>query len=221
MSNRSQQATERHYNRSDRFCFILDNLLRTVFGQPAITTEENPAANLTEPQLTAAEQLKSARLMRVNYCGEVCAQALYQGQAITARSSATREKLQQAAIEENNHLLWCDERLQELESHRSYLNLLFYLTSLSIGITAGIIGDKWSLGFIEETERQVAQHLTSHLDRLPSADSKSRRIVEKMRDDEQRHGTMAKDAGAEPLPAPIKTLMRLLAGIMTQTTYWL
>ena len=156
-------------------------------------------------------------LKTFNHCGEVCAQALYQGQAITARHQAIKEQMQEAATEENDHLAWCESRLKELNSHTSYLNPIWYMGSLLMGIVAGIAGDKWSLGFLAETERQVTKHLESHLQALPENDRKSLAIVEQMATDERQHAEAALDAGSAELPNLIKKLMRIIAKTMTMT----
>ncbi|HEU5338909.1 MAG TPA: 2-polyprenyl-3-methyl-6-methoxy-1,4-benzoquinone monooxygenase, partial [Sulfuricaulis sp.] len=153
--------------------------------------------------------------------GEICAQALYQGQATTARLPEVRGKMDQAAQEENDHLAWTEERIRELGSHTSYLNPLWYAGSFAIGAFAGLAGDKWSLGFVAETEKQVVKHLESHLQRLPTEDLKSRQILEQMRDDEGHHATVAIESGGVPLPEPVRQLMRFASKIMTRTAYWL
>lgn len=157
--------------------------------------------------------------MRVNHCGEICAQALYQGQALTARDPAARAALRQAAQEEEEHLAWTAVRVRALGGQVSWFNPLWYGGSLAIGVTAGLLGDKWNLGFLEETERQVTAHLDSHLDRLPAQDAKSRAIVAQMRDDECRHAEMAHDLGAARLPLPLRGAMRLSARVMTTLSY--
>ncbi len=157
--------------------------------------------------------------MRVNHAGEVSAQALYQGQAFTAKLPNVREKMQQAAIEENDHLIWCEERLKELNSHTSLFNPLWYAGSFTIGALAGSAGDKWSLGFVVETENQVVRHLEQHLNSLPTSDAKSKAILEKMKEDELHHATMALESGAAELPKPAKLLMKLTSKIMTKTAY--
>lgn len=159
--------------------------------------------------------------MRVNHAGEVCAQALYQGQALTARNTDVRAKLERAAQEENDHLAWTAERLGELGARPSYLNPLWYTGSLAIGAIAGMIGDRWSLGFLAETEHQVVEHLEGHLTRLPAEDRRSRALVEQMREDEGRHATTALEAGASELPLPARRIMRLVAKVMTTTAYWI
>ena len=158
-------------------------------------------------------------LMRVNHCGEVCAQALYQGQALTSRNRSVSESLRSAAFEETEHLAWTEHRIVELGGHKSLLNPLFYLGSLGLGLLAGALGDKWNLGFLAETERQVEAHLTSHLELLPEADMRSRAIVEQMRADEARHADMALGHGAAELPSSVKFAMKLAAKVMTKAAF--
>lgn len=203
----------------DKFLMHADLARKTLSVKPRDHVRENPAKDIDESELTAAEKKHAAGLMRVNHTGEVCAQALYQGQAITARSKSTMDKMQEAAHEELDHLAWCNQRLSELDSRSSYLDPLWYAGALSIGITAGLIGDKWSLGFLAETEQQVVDHLDSHLGKLPDGDHKSRTIVKKMSDDEAAHRDMANDAGARVLPGVIKKLMKMSAKVMTKVSY--
>jgi ubiquinone biosynthesis monooxygenase Coq7 len=171
----------RHYSKLDQLCMTLDQTLRAMTGKVTTTGRANPAASLPEPQLTPAESKHVAGLMRVNHAGEVCAQALYHGQALVSRDPRVQAHLQQAAIEEGDHLGWCQTRLAELKDHTSYLNPVFYVGSFAIGMAAGCVGDKWSLGFVAETERQVAKHLEKHLDLLPESDEKSAAILKQMR----------------------------------------
>jgi len=199
---------------------FLDQGLRLLFGPPPSPHRASPAASVEDVPLEPAARDTAGCLMRVNHSGEVCAQALYQGQALTARAREMRESLERSAQEENDHLAWTAERVRELGAHTSYLNPLWYAGSLAIGAAAGLAGDRWSLGFLAETERQVVEHLQGHLVRLPPKDLKSRAIVEQMRDDEGRHATVALEAGAAELPAPVKALMRLSARTMTTTAYW-
>ncbi len=213
--------TTRQLTTLDKALSQFDQALRTVFGQPPTTGRPAPADNAEEGQLSAAETAESVRLMRVNHCGEVCAQALYQGQALTARSAEVRDAMQEASAEENDHLAWCADRIHTLGGHTSYLNPLFYLGSLTLGTVAGLAGDKWSLGFLAETERQVVQHLEGHLKRLPEADAKSRAVIEQMKEDESKHATTALDAGGAELPWPVRRLMRTASRVMTGTTYWI
>ncbi len=210
----------RDYTPVDRLLMAFDNGMQTVFGKPRVSGRPDPADACEERELSAAEKDLSARLMRINHAGEVSAQALYQGQALTARLSDVREKMEQAAIEENDHLAWCEKRTRELGSHVSRLNPLWYGGSLAIGALAGLAGDKWSLGFIVETEHQVIRHLEDHLERLPEQDDKSRAILEQMKEDEAHHATTALEAGGAPLPEPVKKLMGLTSKIMTRTAYW-
>ena len=212
--------TQRNYSPVDRLLINLDQALRTVAGRPRTTERQSPAAAATETQLSDYERRHSAGLMRVDHAGEVCAQALYQGQALSARLDGVRHQLERAALEENDHLAWCNQRLEELGSHKSLLNPVWYLASFSIGACAGLAGDKWSLGFVVETEHQVVKHLDEHLAQLPPADHRSRAILEQMRDDEGHHATVALEAGAAPLPAPVKRLMALVSKLMTRTSYW-
>ena len=211
----------RHYSPTDHLLINFDQALRTVFGRPQVTGRANPADAVPDAELSDRERTASARMMRINHTGEVCAQALYQGQALTARLEGVRDGMAQAAQEENDHLAWCAQRVGELGSHTSYLNPLFYAGSFSLGALAGAIGDKWSLGFVAETERQVVEHLDGHLRRMASADSRSRAILEQMQIDEQHHGTTALEAGGTALPGPVKALMRAMSTVMTGTTYWL
>lgn len=212
--------TTRHYTPIDALLINIDQALRTLFGQPTTTGRPHPAAETPPTELPPAEQIQTARLMRVNHTGEVCAQALYQGQALTARLETVRERMEQAAGEENDHLVWCKIRLQELGSHTSRLNPLFYAGAFALGALAGKAGDRWSLGFVAETEHQVVEHLDSHLRRLPVDDQHTRAILEQMRDDEAQHATQALAAGGIPLPLSIRQLMRGAAKVMTGTTYW-
>ena len=218
--SRTIMSNQRHYTRLDQFCLNVDQALQTVFGKPATTGRAYPAASLKEPELTQEDRKHSSGLMRVNHTGEVCAQALYHGQGLVSRSPNVKEKMQHAMIEEGDHLAWCNERLTELHSHTSYLNPLWYAGSFAMGVTAGLIGDKWSLGFLAETENQVVKHLEHHQLLLPSADQKSQVILRQMQQDEAQHRDDALDAGAAELPAVIKTLMRWMSKIMVKTAYW-
>lgn len=195
-----------------------DRALRALFA-PARGLRPVPGAAQL-PELSEPERRKSAALMRVNHAGEVAAQALYHGQAFAARSGATHDLLVRAAHEESDHLAWCEKRLAELDARPSLLNPLWYAGSFAIGVVAATLGDRASLGFVVETERQVEGHLRSHLARLPAEDTRSRAIVAAMRADEVAHGAQARAAGAASLPAPVRTLMRYMAGVMTGTAYW-
>jgi len=201
----------------DRCITEFDVALRSLAGgaqaQRAIPTTENIDS------LTPAERSHAAGLMRVNHVGEVCAQALYQSQKIVARSRETRAMLDHAAQEEMDHMAWCEERLSELGSHTSYLNPIWYAGSFGIGLLAGLAGDRWSLGFVAETEKQVEKHLNGHLETLPTADARSRAIVDQMRRDEIEHGQSAWDAGGKPLPQAIKNAMETVSKVMTTAAY--
>ena len=203
----------------DRLIAGIDDALRTVVAPSTRYTRKNPAGDLAEGEMSPRERSHAAGLMRVNHAGEVAAQGLYQGHASVARDSATRDQMQQAADEELDHLGWCEERLNELGEGPSLLSPVWYAGAFAIGAASGVLGDRWSLGFVEETERQVSEHLSGHLRTLPDKDARSRAIVEQMREEEERHGADAAAAGAAPLPEPIKGLMRLTARIMTRTAY--
>ncbi len=213
-------TTTRHYSSIDRLLLHLDTGLRTVFGKPRTTGRPNPAEDIPEAGLDAAERDLAGRLMRINHAGEVAAQGLYEGQSLTARLPEVRDKMEQAAQEENDHLAWCEQRITELGSHKSYLNPVWYLGSLSIGALAGLAGDKWSLGFVNETEKQVVRHLDEHLGRISDKDQKTRAILEQMKEDEAHHATTALQAGGAELPAPIKKMMGLTSKIMTRLAFW-
>lgn len=201
----------RDYSAADRF------LMRLGQGLPkAAASSAKP-----ETQLDADERRHAAGLMRVNHAGEVAAQGLYQGQALTARDPQVREHLLKAAEEERAHLHWCEQRLAELGEKPSRLQPLWHAGSLAMGALAGLAGDKWSLGFVQETEKQVSEHLQTHLEKLPAGDTRSREIIQKMKHDEERHEQDAADAGAMPLPAPVRGLMRGVARVMTGTAYWI
>ncbi|SDY13090.1 ubiquinone biosynthesis monooxygenase Coq7 [Allochromatium warmingii] len=220
MINR-QHSAHRRYSPLDHLLINTDQALRTVFGRPRLTERTNPAATVSEPELRDDQRRHVARLMRINHTGEVCAQALYQGQALTAKLPETRQRLERSAKEENDHLAWCEERLEELGDRKSLLNPLWYAGSFALGAVAGLAGDKWSLGFVVETERQVEDHLDEHLAQIPAQDAKSRAILEQMKADEIHHAQVAKSAGGADLPAPIRHLMQLTSRIMTRTAYWI
>ncbi len=210
-------ASDEHF--IDRCIGRFDSALRTVFGKPVGTGRGSPAVSEDETPLSATDQAESINLMRVNHAGEVCAQALYQGQALVARRKDIRDKMNTASNEESDHLAWCQQRIEELGGHTSYLNPVWYAGSFVIGAATGLLGDKWSLGFLAETEAQVVKHLEGHLERLPADDTKSHAILEQMREDEAKHGTTATDAGGAELPEPVKRLMALASKIMTTTAY--
>jgi ubiquinone biosynthesis monooxygenase Coq7 len=211
--------TQRNLTFFDRCIEQFDQAARTMFGRPPGSGRTNPAQSATPGELTATEKAESICLMRVNHAGEVCAQALYQGQAMTAQRSEVRKQMQEAATEENDHLLWCRQRLEELGGETSLLNPLWYTGSLLIGAATGLLGDKWSLGFLAETEHQVVKHLQSHLDRLPETDRKSSAILVQMKEDEARHKTCALQSGGSELPGPAKKLMTLMSRVMTMMAY--
>ncbi len=203
---------------SDRLIISLDNALRTVTGA-VHAGRPNPAGPPAEEALEPAERQLAGALMRVNHVGEVCAQALYQAQALTARTDELRRQMDVAAREECDHLGWTQQRLVELGDRPSWLNPLWYAGAFGIGLLAGRLGDRTSLGFVVETERQVEQHLAGHMDRLPAGDTRSRAIVAVMKEDEARHADNALAAGARDLPAPVKWLMRGAAKVMTTTAH--
>jgi ubiquinone biosynthesis monooxygenase Coq7 len=204
----------------DRGIVQFDRMLRTLFA-PAVAARDLPGEALPQAPLSESERRSAAALMRVNHTGEVCAQALYEGQGLTARSETVRALMKQAAREETDHLAWTAKRIEELGGRVSALNVIFYGGAFAFGTVAGLLGDRWSLGFLQETERQVEGHLESHLDRLPEADGRSRAIVEQMKADEAKHGAMAQMGGAAELPGPVRLAMRLAAKVMTGSTYWL
>lgn len=214
-------SSQRHYSFSDRLLSQIDQGLRTLFGRPLATGRPDPAQAAPAVELDDAARQESIRLMRVNHCGEVCAQALYQGQALTARSDEVRQAMEQAAAEENDHLIWCSDRIAALGGRTSYLNPLFYIGSLALGAAAGAVGDRRSLGFLAETEHQVVRHLDGHLQRLPAEDARSRAVLAQMKEDEGEHAATALAAGGQLPPRPIAGLMRLASKAMTRTTYWL
>jgi 3-demethoxyubiquinol 3-hydroxylase len=204
----------------DELIAAFDQGLRTVFA-PARSSRPIPGEDLPGGELTQSERQLSASLMRVNHTGEVCAQALYQGQALTARDSRAREALENAASEETEHLAWTERRLEELGGRKSLLNPAWYAGSFALGALAGLAGDRWNLGFLAETERQVVAHLSGHLQRLPENDRKSRAVVESMRADEARHATSAMGHGGAQLPEPAKAAMRVSSKVMTGTAFWI
>ena len=198
-----------------------DTALRTLLGGSHTTGRPYPAENIDDSSFSDSEKQHIAGLMRVNHSGEVSAQALYQGQALTAKLPEVRTSMERAAAEENDHLDWCENRLRELDSRTSYLNPFWYAGSFAIGAIAGLAGDKWSLGFVGETERQVEDHLDEHLQQIPESDQKTRAILEQMKIDEIHHGETAMHAGGADLPKPIKGAMKATSKIMTGTVYYL
>lgn len=203
----------------DRLIIEFDKGLRTLFAE-APTARPYPDANITDAAMTDAEKKHAAALMRINHTGEICAQALYQGQALTAKDPAVEAKLNHAAWEETEHLAWTSHRVYELGGRLSLLNPFWYTSSLAMGALAGALGDKWNLGFLAETERQVGAHLQHHLDTLPPQDAKSRAVAQQMFTDEVGHADMAVELGAAELPLPVKVAMRGMSQVMTKTVYW-
>ena len=204
----------------DKLIIGFDSALRTLLV-PAQTIRKTPGSDNSENELTNAEKELSTALMRVNHVGEVCAQALYQGQSLTARNEEVQKTLMKAAREETEHLAWTEQRIHELGGRKSFLNPLWYGGSFAIGVVAGLLGDKWNLGFLAETEHQVGAHLASHLQQLPNNDEKSRAIVTQMEIDEASHATMALSHGGAELPLPVKFTMKLGSKVMTRTAYWI
>ncbi|HSV19585.1 MAG TPA: 2-polyprenyl-3-methyl-6-methoxy-1,4-benzoquinone monooxygenase [Casimicrobiaceae bacterium] len=202
----------------DSLIMGFDRALRTLSGA-AMSARPLPGGNLPEPELSLDERRHAAGLMRVNHTGEVCAQALYAAQALVARDPAVRARFAASAREEEDHLAWTQSRLDELASRPSLLNPAWYAGSFAIGVLAGLAGDRTNLGFVVETERQVEEHLTGHMDQLPARDTKSRAIVDRMREDEARHGALASEAGGQTLPFPVRGAMRAAADVMRAIAY--
>lgn len=209
----------RKFSLIDQLITSVDNSLRTLLGENH-ATRPTPASKVQEAELTTSEKQHAGALMRINHAGEVAAQGLYQGQALTARLKDVRDQMEQAAQEEVDHLAWCKQRAEQLGTHTSYLDPIWYLGSVAIGAAAGLAGDKWSLGFVAETEHQVVKHLEKHMENLPANDAKSRAILEQMKIDEQHHATTALKHGAAELPRPVKKVMTFTSKIMTRTTYY-
>lgn len=212
--------TARQFSLFDKLIIEFDKALTTVAGEPETTDRPVPGDALAEADLSEAERKQAAGLMRVNHAGEVSAQALYQGQALTAKLPDVREAMETAAKEENDHLVWCQQRLEALSSHTSVLNPIWYAGSFTLGAIAGKIGDKWSLGFVAETEKQVVEHIDGHLKIISEQDLKSRAVLEQMKIDEAHHGTKALEAGGAPLPTSVTRLMGLVSKLMTRSSYW-
>lgn len=210
----------RTLNLVDRLLHEVDQALRTVHTLAPTTDRLNPSAGIVDSsELSEDERKKSVSLMRINHAGEISAQGLYRGQALMSKSEEIKQQMNISAMEENDHLNWCEKRLDELGSHKSYLSPVWYLGSLGIGAAAGIAGDKWSLGFVKETEDQVVRHLDNHLAKLPEEDHASRAILTQMKIDEEHHADVAVEAGAADLPFPIKKiLMPILSKVMTKTS---
>ena len=203
----------------DQCLLQFDQALRTCVPGASHADRETPARGVDEQELSKEEKRHAAGLMRINHTGEVCAQALYAGQASTAKLDQVRESMDHAAAEEVDHLAWCEQRLEELDSRPSVLNPVWYGLSFGMGALAGLAGDKWSLGFVAETERQVCDHLEQHMTRLPEQDEKSKAVLAQMIIDERQHGETAAAAGGADLPAPFKHAMSSLSQVMKKTTY--
>ncbi|MDO8961682.1 MAG: 2-polyprenyl-3-methyl-6-methoxy-1,4-benzoquinone monooxygenase [Methylophilus sp.] len=203
----------------DKLITTFDTGLRTLFAQP-IASRNRPDADITETPLSDEEKKQAAALMRINHVGEVCAQALYSGQALVSRDATIVNALKQAAIEETDHLAWCETRIQELGGRKSLLNPLWYVGSFGLGTVAGLLGDRWNLGFLAETEKQVEAHLASHLELLSPTDNKTRKIVEQMQADEREHANTAQQLGGVNLPMPVQFGMKFASKIMTKTAYY-
>src|SRR5450830_359151 len=204
----------------DRLIIEFDKGLRTLLAE-AHSARQHPDRDFAEASLERGEKKHAAALMRVNHSGEVCAQALYSGQSLTAKNPETLEALKLAAKEETEHLAWCEERIKSLGGKTSALNPLWYAGSFTMGAIAGALGDKWNLGFLAETELQVEKHLASHLEKLPESDQKTRKIIEQMQRDEAKHADEAKQLGAAELPTPVKFLMKQMSKLMTTSSYYL
>jgi ubiquinone biosynthesis monooxygenase Coq7 len=211
----------RAYSPFDKVIMQIDQAVQTVFGQPKVTERSNPANGMEETDLSDSERDHTARLMRINHTGEVCAQALYQGQALTAHDPSVKNSMERSAMEENDHLDWCGSRIRELGGRTSLLNPFWYAGSFAIGALAGIAGDKWSLGFVAETERQVEAHLEEHLSEVRPEDQKTTAILQQMKEDEINHATKAVEKGGVELPLPIRTGMKITAKVMTGSVYYL
>ncbi|MEL7399803.1 MAG: 2-polyprenyl-3-methyl-6-methoxy-1,4-benzoquinone monooxygenase [Pseudomonadota bacterium] len=209
----------RHYSLFDKLIHNADQALRTLVPGAATEERPSPAQQRDFSELNEAEKKHAAGLMRINHTGEVCAQALYQGQALTAKMPQVREAMEEAAREEVDHLVWCEQRINELGSHTSRLNPLFYGLSFGIGAMAGKVSDKVSLGFVAATEEQVCKHLTEHMSSLPVQDEKSKAVLLQMLEDEAKHATTALDAGGHKFPLPVKLAMTAVSKVMTKTSY--
>lgn len=214
-------TNQRHFTLLDKICLGFDQALRALTDNVKTTGAEYPANNIPDEPLNENQRKQSAALMRINHAGEICAQALYHGQAFVSGSNEVQAKMEQAAIEEGDHLAWCKQRLNELNSHPSYLKPLWYAGSFCMGMVAGMVGDQWSLGFLAETERQVIKHLEGHLHLLPANDARSYKILERMEVDEAKHRDDAVALGAKELPELIKKGMSVTSKVMVKTAYWI
>lgn len=205
----------------DKFITRFDHALKAASGTMHHAARTSPAEGVPEVELSPEQRRQVAGLMRINHTGEVCAQALYSGQALTAKASRVAGAMKQAAEEENDHLAWCEQRIEEMGSHVSYLNPFWYAASFAMGALGGWLGDKVSLGFVAATEEEVCHHLDTHLDQLPESDERSRKILAQMRVDEAKHQTAALESGGLRFPLPVKRLMRVTSRLMTHPTYWI
>lgn len=212
-------TSDRKYSFFDRLCLGFDETLRALTDNSKSTNAPYPGENISD-SVEQSQRKHSAALMRINHAGEVCAQALYHGQAMISKSPEIQDNMRKAAMEEGDHLVWCRRRLVELGSHTSYLNPVWYAGSFCIGIAAGMVGDKWSLGFIVETEKQVIEHLAGHLNQLSTQDQRSYKILQQMQQEEAKHRDDAIAAGAEELPDVVKKAMSIVSKIMVKTAYW-
>ncbi|QJQ94775.1 MULTISPECIES: 2-polyprenyl-3-methyl-6-methoxy-1,4-benzoquinone monooxygenase [Halomonadaceae] len=209
----------RHLSRADHWIGQFDIVLRTLVPHAAQPSRPSPAGDVRDDELSEPEREHAVGLMRINHTGEVCAQALYQGQGLTAKLPDTRSQMEQAAQEEIDHLAWCDMRLQELDGRTSLLNPVFYAASFGLGAMAGAVGDRVSLGFVAATEEQVGRHLDDHMRDLPQGDRRSRAVLEQVREDEAHHERWALEAGGSRFPLPVKLGMRLMSKVMTKSVY--
>jgi ubiquinone biosynthesis monooxygenase Coq7 len=218
LNNDRQESSSRKLSIIDKLLLDADRMLKTLTGNTT-AQRESPAESHEETELSSKQRRDIAGLMRVNHTGEICAQALYQGQALTAKLPTIRNVMEQAAREEQDHLTWCEQRLQQLGSHTSLLNPAWYIGSFVLGAAAGAIGDRWSLGFVAATEERVCDHLKAHLVQLPEDDQKSRAVLKQMLVDEKAHGDKALEAGGVDFPLPLKSFMTATSKLMTKTSY--
>lgn len=220
MLQRNIKIMQRQYSALDKLLSQLNQGLSPALSPEATAQKSSPAKQLSEAKLSPQEREHTMRLMRVNHAGEVAAQALYHGQALTAKLPEVREAMEHAAEEENDHLAWCQQRIQELGGQVSALQPFWYASSFVMGALAGAVGDKWSLGFVAETEKQVVKHLQQHADQISQQDQKTRAILQQMQADEAEHGQQALAAGGAELPEPVQLLMSITSKVMTKTAYW-
>jgi len=218
LANRTNQ---RNISAIDQLISHVDSFIKTTSGSVGQRDRRSPGEDITNQELSAEERDYSARLMRINHCGEVCAQALYNGQALTAKNARIAAVMQQACDEEADHLAWCEKRIKELDSRVSFLNPIWYAASFSMGLLTGLLGDKINLGFVAATEEEVCRHLDEHLEKISPRDQKSRAILRQMRDDENKHAGTAFSHGGAHFPAPVKSVMRQVSRLMTKSTYWI